>query len=200
MTKNAPAPDAAALAVRDRILETAARLFHSQGYVQTGLNQILTESRAARASFYDHYPSKDDLGRAYLAHYSERQLEFLGSLMERNQDPHSFVEAWMRILKREVRRAAFFGCPIANLRAQAGGLPSGFDERIVEVTERTLALLAAFVRSCQEKRSVPKSVEPRRAARQVFVAYHGVLQLWRLGGRAESLDEMWPMCRGALEL
>ena len=37
--------------VKDRILDTASRLFYDQGYHVTGINQIIEEAEIARASF-----------------------------------------------------------------------------------------------------------------------------------------------------
>ncbi|MEE6186977.1 hypothetical protein PIECOFPK_01424 [Mycovorax composti] len=51
---------------RERILETASYLFHQQGYNSTGINQIISEANVAKASFYQHFKSKDDLCVAYL--------------------------------------------------------------------------------------------------------------------------------------
>jgi len=53
-------------AVKDRILDTASRLFYDQGYHITGINQIIEEADIARASLYNHFPSKTDLLLAYL--------------------------------------------------------------------------------------------------------------------------------------
>lgn len=36
---------------RERILDTAAILFHQQGYNSTGINQIISEAKVAKASF-----------------------------------------------------------------------------------------------------------------------------------------------------
>ena len=46
---------------RERILEKASILFHQQGYNSTGINQIISEANVAKASFYQHFKSKDDL-------------------------------------------------------------------------------------------------------------------------------------------
>ena len=51
---------------KDRILETASRLFYTQGYNATGINQILEEAKVAKASLYTHYGSKDELGIVYV--------------------------------------------------------------------------------------------------------------------------------------
>lgn len=51
---------------KERILETASILFHQQGYNNTGINQIIAEAKVSKASFYDHFPSKEDLCIAFL--------------------------------------------------------------------------------------------------------------------------------------
>ena len=51
---------------RERILEKASILFHQQGYNSTGINQIISEANVAKASFYQHFKSKDELCIEYL--------------------------------------------------------------------------------------------------------------------------------------
>ncbi|MDV3950288.1 TetR family transcriptional regulator [Elizabethkingia anophelis] len=51
---------------RERILNTASILFHEQGYNNTGINQIIADSGVSKASFYDHFKSKDDLCLEFL--------------------------------------------------------------------------------------------------------------------------------------
>ena len=51
---------------KERILETTAHLFHQQGYNSTGINQIIKEAKVAKASFYQHFESKDKLCLEYL--------------------------------------------------------------------------------------------------------------------------------------
>src|SRR3990170_8711751 len=46
---------------RDRIIDTALRLFYEQGYLATGINQIIAESQVAKATFYSHFSSKENL-------------------------------------------------------------------------------------------------------------------------------------------
>lgn len=51
---------------KERILEQAFILFPKQGYNSTGINQIIEEAKVAKASFYQHFKSKEDLGVAFL--------------------------------------------------------------------------------------------------------------------------------------
>lgn len=51
---------------RQRILDSAFRLFHTQGYNSTGINQIIKEASVAKASLYQHFKSKEELAIEYL--------------------------------------------------------------------------------------------------------------------------------------
>jgi len=57
---------------RDRILQVASDLFYRQGYHATGINQIIREAAVAKASFYDHFSSKEALAVAYLEQRREQ--------------------------------------------------------------------------------------------------------------------------------
>lgn len=46
---------------RERILKVTSDLFHQQGYNSTGVNQIIKEAKVAKASFYQHFESKEKL-------------------------------------------------------------------------------------------------------------------------------------------
>ncbi|MCC7508176.1 MAG: TetR/AcrR family transcriptional regulator [Planctomycetes bacterium] len=49
------------LSVRNRLLETANRLFYEHGYKATGINEVIKEAGIAKASFYHHFKTKEDL-------------------------------------------------------------------------------------------------------------------------------------------
>ena len=53
-------------AARERILETAFALFYARGIRAVGVDLIIAESGVAKATFYKHFPAKDDLVVAYL--------------------------------------------------------------------------------------------------------------------------------------
>ncbi|MBE7491391.1 MAG: TetR/AcrR family transcriptional regulator [Planctomycetes bacterium] len=47
--------------VRERLIETATRLFYEHGYRATGINEIIDAAEIAKASFYHHFKTKEDL-------------------------------------------------------------------------------------------------------------------------------------------
>ena len=65
--------------VRERIIETASRLFYFNGYNQTGINQIIKEASVAKASLYQHFRSKEDIAVVYL---QRRHTMWMGKLID----------------------------------------------------------------------------------------------------------------------
>ena len=87
---------------RERLLESARELFAAEGIRAVSVEQVLDSSGVGRASFYRHFPSKDDLVVAVLATYNkhwrdmfrqqvperaEGALGVFGILAERFTDP-----------------------------------------------------------------------------------------------------------------
>ena len=59
------------LETRKRLVETARRLFHEQGYTATGIAQILDAAKARSGSLYYFFPTKEDLVLAVLEKYKD---------------------------------------------------------------------------------------------------------------------------------
>ncbi len=172
-----------------RILRTAARLFRNQGYSTTGINQIIAESQASKASFYYYYPSKEDLGREYLATYGADQLRFFHGLMRRHARPGDFARAWMNFLKRLVRADNFYGCPMANFRAQLGDTPARLESDVANLARRVIGSLTEYLTAAREQGFVAAQLDPAVAARRLFAAYEGSVQVWKLTGDEAALED-----------
>ena len=102
---------------RERLLVTAARLFHEQGYAATGVATILREAGANTGSLYHFFPNKEALLSGVLAWYEENLWPtVLGPIESAEPDP---IERIFRLLDwyREGIRGADCrqGCPIGNL-------------------------------------------------------------------------------------
>ena len=70
------APSASRAPARLRILETADRLFYSEGIRSVGVDRLIAESGVTKATFYKHFGSKDNLITEYLEgrHLRVREL------------------------------------------------------------------------------------------------------------------------------
>ncbi|BDD12334.1 TetR family transcriptional regulator (plasmid) [Fulvitalea axinellae] len=100
---------------RERILDVAMDLFHRQGYNSTGINQIIDEAKVAKASFYQHYKSKEDLAVAYLNKRHELWFEGLRKETNKAKNSEDKVLAAFRYLKLMNKREDFRGCVFLNM-------------------------------------------------------------------------------------
>jgi AcrR family transcriptional regulator len=100
---------------RQRILETADRLFYEEGFRAVGIDRIIAEADVAKMTLYTHLPSKDDLILAVLKHREKRVSEFFRSAMERHgQKAKSPLRAFFAALKDWFESPGFRGCFFQN--------------------------------------------------------------------------------------
>lgn len=102
-------------AARQRILETADRLFYKEGIRAVGIDRIIAEAEVAKMSLYKHFPSKDDLILAVLKYREENVLAFFGSAMERHgKRMKDKLRAFFAALKDWFESPGFRGCAFQN--------------------------------------------------------------------------------------
>jgi AcrR family transcriptional regulator len=106
--------------VRSRILETVGRLFHSQGYNATGINQVIAEARVAKASFYQYFPSKMELLMEYLRqHQAMVMAEWQTAMADCAAPKEKIMELFECRIRRQVRNN-FCGCEFVKISAELG--------------------------------------------------------------------------------
>lgn len=103
------------MGVRERILETAYRLFYEQGYQATGINQIIEEASVAKSSLYQHFRTKDDLLVAYLAMTEKEWFEGLGQMVGKDATPLNKILGLFEYRKKIVEFRKFKGCAFVRL-------------------------------------------------------------------------------------
>jgi AcrR family transcriptional regulator len=106
-------------AVKERILDTASRLFYDQGYHVTGINQIIEEADIARASLYNHFPSKTDLLLAYLDSTHASWFEELDVFLAPIAGPREKLLAIFDFRIRRQQRLKYKGCHFNKIAAEA---------------------------------------------------------------------------------
>lgn len=101
---------------RTRILDTAARLFYAEGVHSVGIDRIIAEAGVAKATFYHHFPSKDDLVRAYITEQSSRQRAMAVAM--RADSPGETLQAIFAFMCEFGSGAEYRGCPFVNTAAE----------------------------------------------------------------------------------
>lgn len=87
--------DALRPAPRARILDTAYELFSRRGIQGVGVDELIRRSGVAKATFYHHFPSKDDLVIAFLERH---EAQWVGHFSTSDINPASREEAEQTLL------------------------------------------------------------------------------------------------------
>jgi AcrR family transcriptional regulator len=107
------APLPAKPTMKERILETADRLFYLQGIRAIGVDTIAAEIGISKRTLYNHFPSKDALISAYLA---RRFVQPQPS----DKPPAEQILGTFDRLERGFASKGFRGCPFVNAVAELG--------------------------------------------------------------------------------
>jgi AcrR family transcriptional regulator len=104
---------------RQRIVETAERLFYAEGVRAVGIDRIIAEAGVAKMTLYHHFPSKDDLILAVLQ-YREAQVDemFAKSIERHVRQGKDKLEAFFAALKAWFKSSGFRGCSFINARVE----------------------------------------------------------------------------------
>ena len=164
---------------RDRILDTAFRLFYARGVRAVGVDLIIAESGVAKATFYKHFPAKDDLVLAYLERVDvvwsgqlHAAAEAAGPL------PAEQLVGLFDALGTACRRDGYRGCAFINAAAESvPGTP---------VHQRTVAHKAAVLEWVTGLAADAGAPDPRGLARSLTLLLDGGLASGALDADPEA--------------
>jgi TetR/AcrR family transcriptional repressor of lmrAB and yxaGH operons len=100
---------------RSRLLEATTRLFRSQGFHATGLDEVLRDSGAPKGSLYHHFPGgKDQLAIEALGQVACQLEVMMSALLQSENDPLSALQELLVSRTKLLAESDFrYGCPIA---------------------------------------------------------------------------------------
>jgi len=99
--------------MKERILETADRLFYLRGIRAIGVDTIAAEIGISKRTLYNHFPSKDALISAYL------ERRFVQPRVS-DKSPVEQILGAFDSLERRFASKDFRGCPFVNAVAEVG--------------------------------------------------------------------------------
>jgi AcrR family transcriptional regulator len=108
---------------RERILESAYELFAHKGIRAVGVDELISHAGVAKATFYHHFSSKDELVLAFLE--QREQLWTKGWVEEgaraRGDTPEEQLLAIFDLFDEWFHRHDFEGCSFVNVLLEFGG-------------------------------------------------------------------------------
>ncbi|WP_179414661.1 TetR/AcrR family transcriptional regulator [Mucilaginibacter sp. E4BP6] len=164
-------------AIRDRIIDTAGRLFYKQGYVNTGINQIIEESGVVKSSLYASFRSKEEILMEYLITVGEATDESMLAAAMKHKDPKKQVLAIFDQLIKIVETDDYYGCTFLNVISE---IPK--DNQVVteQIKKQKNSLRSLFARLLEP-------IGKEDLANEIYTLFDGAMIANKVHG------ELWPV-------
>ncbi len=123
-----PADLGGELCAKDKLIDTALRLFYRYGVNSVGVDRIIAESNVSKMTFFKHFPTKRDLILEFLRVRDERFATWFNRTLEaKTNDKKKKLPAAIKVIEVWFKSVDFRGCAFINTTAESG--PDRNDEK-----------------------------------------------------------------------
>ncbi|MGO4578214.1 TetR/AcrR family transcriptional regulator [Cupriavidus sp. 2TAF22] len=159
---------------RERILDTAARLFYQDGFRATGIDKIIAESGVAKMSLYRHFASKNELISAFLDRRHEFWMSWFIEEVESRFASAPSLGAIADALGVWFGQETFRGCAFINVVAEAGS--TGAPGHLEQATAHKVSLKAYIAELAQRL----KLATPDEVAEEAMLCVEGMIVRYQM--------------------
>lgn len=117
---------------RTRLLTTASGIFYADGIHAVGVDRIIAEAKVTRATFYRHFPGKEDLVVAYLREVHRMDRAGITEAVAAHPAPADALLAIAGSIGQGIRSPGFRGCAFLNAAAEYPDPGHAVHELIIE--------------------------------------------------------------------
>jgi AcrR family transcriptional regulator len=173
----------AAVDTRTKILETATRLFSTQGYANTSLSQVAKEAQVSKALIFWHFENKETLFRTALQRtlepYFINVVDDLEGLSEVDQIKR-LIDEYYAFVSKNIYSVKFF----LSLILREEKHPDDLVGHMNELQRVYRNLLADIIDGGRQKGVFRATVTPQLDAGLIMTALHGILVQGFMGSAA----------------
>lgn len=156
-------------AVKQTILETAARLFAEKGFASASMNEIAEGAGISKAGVYHYFDSKSDILRVMLTGHLSMVSEIADEAFGSSESPRAKFQTFTRLLIESYTRSASRH-QHAVLMRDIDFLPSKDREFIVSAERRIIRCVERLLQSIH-----PELVERPHLARPLTMLFFGMI-------------------------
>ncbi|MGH7821009.1 MAG: TetR/AcrR family transcriptional regulator [Candidatus Binatia bacterium] len=159
---------------RDKILESATRLFSSQGYGSTSLSQVAKEARVSKALIFWHFENKERLFQSALQRSLEPYFVNVVDQMEGLAEPeqiHKLIDLFYAFVRDHMQSIRF----VLSLILREEKQPDDPVARVAELFRIFRSLLTDILESGRQKALFRSDINPAIEASLIMCALAGAL-------------------------
>ncbi len=172
---------------REKIIATALRLFYEQGYLATGINQIISESQVAKATFYSHFSSKENLCIAYLQARHIIWMEWLKSSVESHTLPEESLRGVFVFLREWMVRCNFRGCAFLNIASEVPTLNNKIRDEVIRHKDDLKLYLKQLIALLKKSHKRYDGIVIEADTEMIYILVEGAIVA------SQNYGQVWPI-------
>lgn len=188
--------------VRANILAVGQRIMSGKGFSAVGLNEILTEAKVPKGSFYHYFDSKDAFGEALLSGYFEDYLADLDSVM--NQPGLTMAQRLLNYFDMWRANQSFLDCQgkclAVKLAAEVADLSEAMRTVLNQGTSAIIGRLADAIERGVGEGSLAIDDTPRQIAQSLYQLWLGASIMVKIVRGTAPFDAALVITRRMLRL
>jgi TetR/AcrR family transcriptional repressor of nem operon len=188
--------------VRDNILAVGQRIMSGKGFSAVGLNEILTEAKVPKGSFYHYFESKDAFGEALLSSYFEDYLADLDKVM--NEPGLTMAQRLLNYFDMWRANQSFLDCQgkclAVKLAAEVADLSEAMRAVLNQGTSGIIARMADAIERGVAESSLAVDDNPQQIAESLYQLWLGASVMVKIVRGTEPFDSAMAVTRQMLHL
>jgi len=188
--------------VRDNILAVGQRIMSGKGFSAVGLNEILTEAKVPKGSFYHYFDSKDAFGEALLSSYFEDYLADLDSVM--SEPGLTMAQRLLNYFDMWRANQSFLDCQgkclAVKLAAEVADLSEAMRAVLDKGTSAIIARLSTALERGVEEGSLAIGDSPKQVAESLYQLWLGASVMVKIVRGTGPFDSAMAVTRQMLHL
>lgn len=159
---------------RQRIVNTALDLFYRQGYLATGINQVIEEAGVSKNTFYYYFPSKEDLCVAYLKERHKVWMGWLQKEIDKFDAPYDRLLGVFDFLDVWLRKSDFRGCAFLNIASEVPDIKHRIRKEVILHKDELRTVLKGLVKDLKREKKY-SGIDTDFIADALYVTIEGVI-------------------------
>ena len=187
-------------ATKKRIINTATRLIHANGYKNTSLEDILTAADIKKGSFYFHFHNKDLLGHAVIDRFYSGTRKMMDAVLEpaiRGEvNAHESIERMLGALAASMDASGCRGgCLLGNMALEISDYNDDLRQHLSMIFTEMASRLEATIDAGQSRGEISTDAPAKELAHFIVSVIEGGLMLARVN---KEITPMTDSVRSAL--
>ena len=167
---------------KEHILDVGHKLVVKNGFIATGLSELLSEADVPKGSFYHFFKSKEDFGVHLLKKYFDDYL-FVTSGFLQNRDKTGYdrvIDYFSYWLEKKDGNCSAYNCLVTKLSAEVSDLSENMREEMLIGVKEVINELNQCIKEGLEDKSIHIYKDTHLFAQEIYQQWIGAALLGKV--------------------